>query len=146
MPRQPIGAPLGASSPVLDTVPTRTAECHTPKLSCLMVVTIFRSRLRPEHEPEYHHVADRMRELAQAMPGFISIKTFAAPDGERVSLVEFDSEANHNAWRDHPAHREAQRLGRERFYSEYRIQVGQVERDYGFNYSLSASTAGRKGG
>ena len=57
------------------------------------------------------------------MPGFVSIKTFAADDGERISIVEFDSEAAHGAWRNHPEHREAQRLGRERFYDEFQIQV-----------------------
>ena len=76
-------------------------------------------------------MAARMHDLAQHMPGFISIKTFTAPDGERVSLVEFDSEAAHQAWRKHPEHREAQRLGREKFYSEFRIQVCRLERSYG---------------
>jgi heme-degrading monooxygenase HmoA len=97
----------------------------------IVILTIFRSRLRPEHEPEYQAMASRMHDLAQQMPGFISIKTFSAPDGERVSLVEFDSEDNHQAWRNHPEHREAQRLGRERFYSQYQIQVCKVERAYG---------------
>ena len=96
-----------------------------------MILTIFRSRLRPEHLAEYEAMAHRMDELAKTMPGFLSIKTFAAPDGERVSLVEFDSEDNHHAWRQHPAHREAQRLGRERFYSEFQIQVCRVERAHG---------------
>ena len=96
-----------------------------------MVVTIFRSRLNPEHAEEYQRMATRMHELACAMPGFISIKTFEAPDGERVSVVEFESEATHNAWREHPEHREAQRLGRERFYSEFKLQVCKVERAYG---------------
>jgi heme-degrading monooxygenase HmoA len=64
------------------------------------------------------------------MPGFVSIKTFVADDGERVSIVEFASADAQQAWRQHPAHLEAQRLGREKFYSEYRIQVCMVERDY----------------
>jgi heme-degrading monooxygenase HmoA len=88
-----------------------------------MVITVFRSRLRTEANQEYERWAHRMNELAASMPGFISIKTFAAEDGERVSIVEFESEATHAAWRDHPEHREAQRLGRERFYSEFQIQV-----------------------
>lgn len=96
-----------------------------------MIVTIFRSRLRPENQQNYHNMASRMHALAEGMAGFISIKTFAAPDGERVSIVEFDSEANHNAWRNHPEHREAQRLGREQFYSEFQIQVCTVQRAYG---------------
>ena len=96
-----------------------------------MVVTIFRSRLRPENQEAYQQTATRMHELAQQMPGFLSIKTFNAPDGERVSIVEFESEETHNAWRKHPEHQEAQRLGRKLFYSEFQIQVCKVERAYG---------------
>lgn len=38
-------------------------------------------------------------------------------------IIEFESETTHNAWRIHPEHREAQRLGREKFYWEFQIQV-----------------------
>jgi heme-degrading monooxygenase HmoA len=96
-----------------------------------MIITIFRSRLRPEHIEEYERLAPRIEALARSMPGFVSIKGFTAGDGERVSIVEFDSEERHNAWRNHPEHREAQRLGREKFYSEFHIQVCRVERAYG---------------
>ena len=95
-----------------------------------MIITIFRSRLRPEHLAEYEHTAEKIHALAVSMPGFLSIKTFAADDGERVSIVEFESEATHHAWRNHPEHRIAQQLGREKFYSEFRIQVCSVEKDY----------------
>ncbi len=97
-----------------------------------MIVTIFRSRLRAEHEDEYAVWAQRMHNLATDMPGFVGIKTFTADDGERVSIVEFESEETHSAWRNHLTHREAQRLGRERFYSEFRIQVCAVQRAYDF--------------
>lgn len=92
------------------------------------MITIFRSRLRPEHADEYVQVAERIHQLAETMPGFVAIKTFSADDGERVSIVEFSSAEAHNAWRDHPEHRQAQRLGRERFYAEYHIQVCEVRR------------------
>ena len=97
------------------------------------MITIFRSRLRPENEDAYQKTAARMHELAQQMPGFIAIKTFQAPDGERVSIVEFESEETHNAWRMHPEHQEAQRLGRELFYSEFQLQVCKLERAYGMS-------------
>jgi heme-degrading monooxygenase HmoA len=95
-----------------------------------VIITVFRSRLRRGHEEEYTRVAAEMKALASAMPGFVSMKTFTAEDGERVSIVEFASQAGHDAWREHPRHREAQRLGREKFYSSFRIQVCRVERDY----------------
>jgi heme-degrading monooxygenase HmoA len=88
------------------------------------VVTVFRSTLRPDAVEEYEVVSARMVELARTMPGFVDYKTFAAEDGERVTIVTFASLATHQAWRDHPEHRQAQRLGRERFYEAFSIQVG----------------------
>ncbi|MFN0038118.1 MAG: antibiotic biosynthesis monooxygenase family protein [Burkholderiales bacterium] len=87
------------------------------------VVTVFRSRLRPEAAAEYTAWSERMSALARTMPGYIGHKGFSAPDGERVTVVEFADEASHRAWAAHPEHREAQRLGRERFYAEFSVQV-----------------------
>jgi heme-degrading monooxygenase HmoA len=97
-----------------------------------MTVTIFRSRLRQEHEKEYHELAGRIEALARTMPGFVSFKTFRAGDGERVSIVEFETAETHEAWRVHPEHVRAQRLGCERFYSEFKIQVLDNPREYSF--------------
>jgi heme-degrading monooxygenase HmoA len=102
-----------------------------------MVVTVFLSRLRPEHAGEYAEMADRMRELAKGMAGFVSFKTFRAQDGERVSIIEFESEETLRAWRDHPEHRKAQELGRSAFYAELQIQVCSVIRRYGFKHSAA---------
>ena len=88
-----------------------------------MVITLFRNRLRPDDHAEYERWGKRMAELAAQQPGFVSFKTFAADDGERISVVEFETEAAQAAWRNHPEHREAQRLGRERFYSEFEVVV-----------------------
>lgn len=96
------------------------------------VLTIFRSRLRPDAAPEYGRVAERMDQLAAQMPGFLGIKTFQAADGERVSIVEFATGAQALAWRNHPEHREAQRLGREQFYAEYDVIVCTPLRRYTF--------------
>jgi len=57
-----------------------------------MVVILFRSRLADGHDDEYAATSQRMIDLASAMPGFSSFKTFANADGERVSTIEFESE------------------------------------------------------
>lgn len=57
-----------------------------------------------------------MYELASAMPGFVSYKEFKADDGEILSLVEFPSEPELAARRNHPEHLEIQRIGRERMF------------------------------
>lgn len=97
-----------------------------------MVVVVFRSRLKPGIEKEIEQIDARMLELASAMPGFVSYRQYAAPDGEGVAVVEFESHETAAAWRAHPAHREAQRLGKDRWFAEYRITVCDVARDYSF--------------
>jgi heme-degrading monooxygenase HmoA len=94
-----------------------------------MVVTVFRNRLRPDAQPAYSEWIARMSALARTMPGYISHKSFTAEDGERVTIVEFESEEAQRAWATHQEHVEAQRKGRQSFYSEYRLQVCNVVRD-----------------
>ena len=91
------------------------------------VVTVFRSRLRASGSEAYTDHAARMSALAQAMPGYVEHKSFAAPDGERVTLVTFADRASHDRWRDHPDHRAAQRAGIADYYATYSIQVGVVD-------------------
>jgi heme-degrading monooxygenase HmoA len=97
-----------------------------------MIVTVFRSRLLPGVRDEYVALVERMNELARTMPGYISHKGFFADDGERVTIVEFESEEGMRAWRTHPEHIEAQRKARQVFYSEYHIQVCEVVRERKF--------------
>ena len=66
-----------------------------------MIVTVFRSRLMPGVRDDYVSLVDRMVELAATMPGYISHKGFFADDGERVTIVEFESEEAQRAWRMH---------------------------------------------
>ena len=74
------------------------------------LVTIFRSRLR-HPAPGYEPLAEDTLELARSMPGFVDFKSFEAPDGERVSIITFDSPEAQRAWREHPEHRKAQQRG-----------------------------------
>ena len=97
-----------------------------------MIVTIFRNRLRPEHANEWSQLASELGAEAEAMPGYVSRKVFTADDGERVTIVEFESEAAHRAWAEHPRHRAAQKLGREKFYAEYSIQICETRRSNRF--------------
>ncbi|MCB9596003.1 MAG: antibiotic biosynthesis monooxygenase [Sandaracinaceae bacterium] len=97
-----------------------------------MILTVFRSRLRDGVGGDYHAMAEQTEATARAMPGFVSFKSFSAPDGEHVSIVAFDSPETQRAWREHPLHREAQRLGRERWYAEYDITVCEVLHQHRF--------------
>lgn len=97
-----------------------------------MVVTVFRSRLKPGAQAEYAQWAGKMSALAKTMPGYVSHKGFVAEDGERVTIVEFESADALQAWSRHPEHVEAKRKGRADFYLDYRVQVCTVECDSAF--------------
>ena len=94
-----------------------------------MIVTVFRSRIRPEAQAEYMQWAPRIGALAKTMPGYLSHKVFVAEDGERCTIVEFESEEAQRAWRMHPEHAQAQKKGRHEFYSEYSLQICSVLRE-----------------
>jgi heme-degrading monooxygenase HmoA len=102
-----------------------------------MIVTVFRSRLMPDVRDEYVRLVDRMVELASTIPGYISHKGFFAEDGERVTIVEFESEEAQRVWRMHPEHRDAQRKGREVYYESHSVQVCQVIRETRFKHEAA---------
>lgn len=101
-----------------------------------MLIVIFRSRRADGFDAEYAADSERMERLVETMPGFVSFKSFLAPDGERVSIGEFESLADLERWRDHPEHVAAQERGRLWYYGEYRVSVCDTIRDYSFCNSL----------
>ena len=94
-----------------------------------MIVTVFRSRLNSGVDGEYSQLAERMSALARVTPGYISHKTFTAEDGERVTIVEFDSVQDQLNWRENAEHAEAMQRGETALYSELKVQVCEVLRE-----------------
>jgi heme-degrading monooxygenase HmoA len=108
-----------------------------------MIATVFRSRLRPGLRDEYVALVDRMAAIAATMPGYISHKGFFADDGERVTIVEFEHEAGMRAWRTNPEHLAAQRLARQKYYTEYHIQVCTLDRESKFKAQETTNEAAK---
>ncbi len=106
-----------------------------------MLVTVFRSRLRPGVKDEYVALVEKIAAIAETMPGYISHKGFFAEDGERVTIVEFEHEDGLRAWRTNPEHLAAQKLARTKYYTEYHVQVCTLERESKFKAKEPAITA-----
>jgi heme-degrading monooxygenase HmoA len=79
--------------------------------------------MNPGVQDEYGPMAKRMSELARAVPGYVSHKGFVADDGERVTIVEFESEEALDKWRVDPGHRMAKKRGFESFFTEFNFQI-----------------------
>jgi heme-degrading monooxygenase HmoA len=97
-----------------------------------MMVIVFRSRLRGDAGADYVETADAMLARARTMPGFLEFKHFHADDGERLSLIYWESPETLRAWAEDAEHVVAQRRGRERWYSAYSIDVAEVVRSSRF--------------
>jgi heme-degrading monooxygenase HmoA len=104
-----------------------------------MMVVVFRARPAAEgFSEEYQHWLDRMAGLAREMPGYVSSRSFVAEDGERLNLIEWNSGEALRAWATHPEHLAAQKLGRQKFYAEYHLQVCELVRESKFTRSSAA--------
>lgn len=99
---------------------------------------VFRSRLRDGVEAAYGARAEEIYGLAEKMPGLVSTKDFAADDGERVALIEFDSAEHLAGWRDHARHKVVQAEGRDRWYAQYSLQICDVVRSSTYTAATGA--------
>jgi heme-degrading monooxygenase HmoA len=99
----------------------------------MTIVTVFRSRLREGIESEYEHVANAMSAAVSTMDGFIDQRFYVADDGERVTIVRFRDLASQRRWAQHLGHRDAQRRGREEFYSWYDLSVSEEISEHHFD-------------
>ena len=94
-----------------------------------MFVVIFRAKARAL-DAEYSAMAAQMRQLALTQFGCLDFT--AATEGEQeIALSYWPDEASIRAWKQHTDHLMAQRLGRERWYASYRVEVAQITRAYG---------------
>ena len=98
-----------------------------------MVLVLFRSKLTAQASDDYKAMADEMLSRARTMPGFVDFKSFRADDDERLSVIRWESQDTLRAWTDDLRHVVAQRLGREKWYEYFRVEVADVVRSYGFD-------------
>ena len=86
--------------------------------------------LRTDIDDGYEAMAQKMLALASKQPGFLGVESAKEDLGITVSYWS-DLESIKN-WKAVMDHREAQRLGREKWYAKYKTRISLVERDYGF--------------
>ncbi|WP_421260311.1 antibiotic biosynthesis monooxygenase family protein [Aeromonas sp. 600774] len=89
---------------------------------------IFTS-LRTDKDAGYGAMAERMVELAQRQSGFLGMES--ARDGVGITVSYWRDLESIRNWKAELEHKEAQRLGREKWYSAFKTRIARVERDYG---------------
>ncbi len=98
-----------------------------------MVSVIFEVWPDPAHREGYLKWAAELKSELVKMDGFISIERFQSltePD-KLLSLQFWRDESCLTAWRNLEAHRTAQDAGRSTMFTNYRLRITEVIRDYG---------------
>lgn len=95
------------------------------------VAVIFHS-VRRAAADGYAAMADAMEELAAQQPGYLGVRSARdAHTGEGITVSYWRDDASARAWKAVAEHLEAQRRGRDEWYSEYDVVVAEVIRAYG---------------
>ncbi len=90
---------------------------------------IFTS-IKIEEDKGYSAMSEKMIELLKSQEGFLGFESTREELGITVSY--WKDEESIKRWKENMEHQEAQRLGKEIWYSSYKIRVAKVERDYEF--------------
>lgn len=100
-----------------------------------MIAVIFELEPRADQAPRYFELANALKGSLTNVEGFISIERFESltQPGRYLSLSFWESEQAVQNWRNQQAHRMAQQEGRSQIFSDYRLRVACVIRDYGLS-------------
>lgn len=93
-----------------------------------MYVVIFRAKVRQLDE-EYVQTVTRLRELALSEFGCLEFQAISEGEDE-VALSYWSDLESIRAWKQQAAHLIAQRLGQERWYRSYRVEVAEIQHHY----------------
>ncbi|MEO7761416.1 MAG: antibiotic biosynthesis monooxygenase [Casimicrobiaceae bacterium] len=100
-----------------------------------MIAVIFEVFPAEGARGDYLDMAAQLRPLLDEADGFISIERFESlsTPGKLLSLQFWRDEASLQAWRNVNEHRSAQQIGRAGMFTDYRLRIASVIRDYGMH-------------
>ena len=107
-----------------------------------MIVILFRSKLTAAAGADYTAMNNDLSEYVKSRPGFVDFKSFKAEDGERLTIVWWRDRETLEQWRRDLRHMEAKKLGRQKWYQYYKIEIAEVYRQSDFDRPESSLAAG----
>ena len=82
------------------------------------------------HTEGYEEMAEKMCRMALEEPGCLGFESVR--NGLGITISYWDSLESIKKWKANSEHLEAQHLGRDRWYKNFKTRICKVERDYGF--------------
>jgi heme-degrading monooxygenase HmoA len=88
------------------------------------------SAVRTDGDHGYARMSEQMFRLAAEQPGYLGVES-ARDEGLGITVSYWASDADAAAWKQVAEHLVAQERGRAGWYSDYRVRVATVTREYG---------------
>ena len=100
-----------------------------------MIAVIFEVEPNAGKTDDYMDIASQLRPIVEGIDGFISIERFESlsQPGKILSLSFWRDEEAVKEWRNIAEHRQAQHDGRNGIFSDYRLRIASVIRNYGMH-------------
>jgi heme-degrading monooxygenase HmoA len=98
-----------------------------------VIAVLFEAWLDGDHGAEYLDLAAQLRPLLDGIDGFLSVERFQSLSrpGKLLSMSFWRDEDAVRRWRELEAHRRAQARGAVSIFTDYRLRIATVIRDYG---------------
>lgn len=91
------------------------------------------SNQRTEVDAGYGDMSARMVALAAQQPGYLGVDSVRNAQGSGITVSYWRTLEDIAAWRRNAEHTEARNAGRAQWYSDFRVRIAKVEREYGWH-------------
>jgi len=110
-----------------------------------VIAVLFEAWPAPGEQSHYLDLAAALRHELDAIDGFLSIERFESitEPGKLLSLSFWCDEVAVAQWRNSALHRRSQAAERAGVFSDYRLRIAEVVRDYGMTERAEAPTDSR---
>ncbi|MCJ9428389.1 antibiotic biosynthesis monooxygenase family protein [Kordiimonas marina] len=100
-----------------------------------MIAVLFAVELAQGRKEDYLRIAAELKAQLDTLDGFLSVERFQSlsTPSKLLSLSFFENEAAVQAWRNIAEHRQAQAAGRLGIFTDYRLRIASIIRDYGMH-------------
>lgn len=92
---------------------------------------IFTS-VRTAIDDGYAETAEKMVALASEQPGFLGVESVRDESGLGITVSYWKDEESIRKWKNHAAHQQAQKFGKDKWYRGYKVRVAKVDKEYGY--------------
>lgn len=93
-----------------------------------MYAVIFKATIN-QLDDEYEATANRMGELAFEKYGCVDFSSASEGDKE-IAISYWNSLEDIKRWKTDQEHQRAQKIGQERWYKDYQIEIVEIKRSY----------------